>query len=465
MYDVLYSYNVFPLITKPTRVTEKTATLIDHIWTNNFDVDTHHIQGILCTSMTDHYALFHIAGNTSNDNAPKGLPLMRRDMSQKNIMKFIDEMKLTSWQSVLDENNTQLAYSIFHETVSSTYNTCFPLKKISKKYYINKPWLTSALKESIKIKNKLFVSTKRHGNDNMIPFYKRYRNKLNQLLRSAERKHYHDLLNEHKSNIRKSWQIIKSIINKRKYTPISNKFKDNDKVISDGNIIANKFNNFFINVCKTLAKTIPGSNKMPLDYITDNNVNKFYFIPVTDSEVSNILGTIKDSAAGWDGLKAFIIKQIKEVIVTPLVHICNRSFMTGIFPNELKIANVAPFVKSGDDMVFSNYRPVSVLPIFSKLLERLVYNRLIKFINDNKLLYDYQFGFQRGKSTQLAVMMLVDKITEALDNKECVIGIFLDFSKAFDTADHEILLLKLEKYGIQGTELQWLNDYLSNRRQ
>ena len=465
LLDVLYSYNVFPLITKPTRVTEKTATLIDHIWTNNFDVDTHHIQGILCTSMTDHYAIFHIAGNTSNDNAPKGLPLMRRDMSQKNIMKFIDEMKLTSWQSVLDENNTQLAYSIFHEIVSSTYNTCFPLKKISKKYYVNKPWLTSALKESIKIKNKLFVSTKRHGNDNMIPFYKRYRNKSNQLLRSAERKHYHDLLNEHKSNIRKSWQIIKSIINKRKYTPISNKFKDNDKVISDGNIIANKFNNFFINVGKTLAKTIPGSNKMPLDYITDNNVNKFYFIPVTDSEVSNILGTIKDSAAGWDGLKAFIIKQIKEVIVTPLVHICNRSFMTGIFPNELKIANVVPIFKSGDDMVFSNYRPVSVLPIFSKLLERLVYNRLIKFINDNKLLYDYQFGFQRGKSTQLAVMMLVDKITEALDNKECVIGIFLDFSKAFDTVDHEILLLKLEKYGIQGTELQWLNDYLSNRRQ
>ena len=188
---------------------------------------------------------------------------MRRDMIQKNIMKFIDEMKFTRWQSVLDENNTQLAYSIFHEIVSSTCNTCFPLKKISKKYYVNKPWLTSASKESIKIKNKLFVSTKRHGNDNMIPFYKRYRNKLNQLLRCAERKHYHDLLNEHKSNIRKSWQIIKSIINKRKYTPISNKFKDNDKVISDGYIIANKFNNFFINVGKTLAKTIPGSNKMP----------------------------------------------------------------------------------------------------------------------------------------------------------------------------------------------------------
>ena len=299
----------------------------------------------------------------------------------------------------------------------------------------------------------------------MIPFNKRYRNKLNQLFRSAERKHYHDLLNEYKSNIKKSWQVKKSIINKRKYTPISNKFKDNDKIISDGNIIANKFNNFFINVGKTLAKTIPGSNKMPLDYITNGNINKFYFSPVTENEVRNILGMIKDSAAGWDGLKAFIMKQIKEVIVTPLVHICNLSLTTGIFPDELKIANVVPIFKSGDDMVFSNYRPVSVLPIFSKLLEGLVYNRLVESINDNKLLYDFQFGFQRGKSTQLAVTMLVDKITEALDNKECVVGIFLDFSKAFDTVDHDILLLKLDKYGTHGTELQWLKDYLSNRRQ
>ena len=130
LLDVLYSYNVFPFITKHTCETEKTATLIDHIWTNNFDVDTHHIQGILCTPMTDHYAIIHKAGNTSNDNTLKGLPLMRRDMSQKNIMKLINGMILTSWQSVLDGNNTLLAYSICDEILSFTYNTCIPFKKI-----------------------------------------------------------------------------------------------------------------------------------------------------------------------------------------------------------------------------------------------------------------------------------------------------------------------------------------------
>ena len=124
--------------------------------------------------------------------------------------------------------------------------------------------------------------------------------------------------------------------------------------------------------------------------------------------------------------------------------------MTGIFPSELKIANVVPIHKSDDEMVFSIYIPVSVLHVFSKLLERLVYNRVISHINDNKLLYEYQFGFQKGKSTHLAIMMLVDKITEAFDQGENVVGVFLDFSKAFDTVDHNILLQKMDKYGITG---------------
>ena len=125
LFDVLYSYNVSPLITKPTRVPEKTATLIDHIWTNNFDVDTNRIQGILCTSTTDHYAIFHIAGNISHDDIVKDLPILRRDIGQKTIKKFIDEMKIISLQSVLDENKTHLSYSKFHEIVSSKYNVCF----------------------------------------------------------------------------------------------------------------------------------------------------------------------------------------------------------------------------------------------------------------------------------------------------------------------------------------------------
>ena len=147
LLDVLYCNNVFPLITKPTRVTSTTITLIDHILTNNFVDDMMHIQGILCTSISDHYAVFHVACNAKTEHAKTDMPLLKRNMGQRNITKFISEMNMVDWQFVLTETDTQTAYSKFHEVISNKYNACFPYRKISKKYYKNKPWLSTALKE------------------------------------------------------------------------------------------------------------------------------------------------------------------------------------------------------------------------------------------------------------------------------------------------------------------------------
>ena len=116
-------------------------------------------------------------------------------------------------------------------------------------------------------------------------------------------------------------------------------------------------------------------------------------------------------------------------------------------------------------MLFSNYRPVSVLPIFSKILERLMYNRLLAFINKHDILYSYQFGFRSEHSPELALLLLVDKVSNALENGDFVLGLFLDFSKFFDTVNHDILFLKLEKYGIRGIALDLFKSYLSNRQQ
>ena len=177
------------------------------------------------------------------------------------------------------------------------------------------------------------------------------------------------------------------------------------------------------------------------------------------------MGQFKDSAAGWDSLKPSIINNIKEYVKLPLACICNLSFSTGVFPTELKLANVAPVFKANDEMTFTNYRPVSVLPVFSKLVERLMYNRLVTYINENRLLYKYQFWFQEGNATYMALIVLIGKVTEALDKGESVIGVFLDFSNAFDTVDHGILLAKLHKYGVHDTALKWFEDYHTNRMQ
>ena len=223
---------------------------------------------------------------------------------------------------------------------------------------------------------------------------------------------------------KKSWQIIKMIINKRKYTPAISKFKCKDSVIEDGKLISDKFNIFFVNVGPTLAKKIEHSSKCPTHFISYDAVHRFYLEPVTENELLKIISNFSDSSAGGDDLKLSMIKKIKHHIAIPLTHICNLSFNTGVFPSELKVANVVPIFKSGDEMLFSNYRPVSVLPVFSKIYERLMYNRLIQFINDNNLLYNFQFGFQKGKSTHMALIILLDKISEALDKGEYVIGVF-----------------------------------------
>ena len=163
--------------------------------------------------------------------------------------------------------------------------------------------------------------------------------------------------------------------------------------------------------------------------------------------------------------KVFDVTQTKFFLSETLAHIMNLSITQGIFPKELKLAKVIPLYKASDPMVFSNYRPVSVLPLFSKILEHLMYTRLLSFINKHKLLYSYQFGFRRGHSPDLALICLVDRISNALENGEYVLGLFLDFSKAFDTVNPDILFTKLECLGIRDTPLQWFKSYLSDREQ
>ena len=154
-----------------------------------------------------------------------------------------------------------------------------------------------------------------------------------------------------------------------------------------------------------------------------------------------------------------------KYIAQPLSYICNLSLKEGIFPEELKIANVIPLFKKDNAMVFNNYRPVSLLCTLSKVFERMMYNRLMDFLNENKILFEYQFGFRKNHSTQLALTFLMDKLINSIENGDHVIGVYLDFSKAFDTVDHTILLNKLNHYGIRGAALNWFQSYLLNRKQ
>jgi hypothetical protein len=187
--------------------------------------------------------------------------------------------------------------------------------------------------------------------------------------------------------------------------------------------------------------------------------------PVDAVELGNTILQLKNKSPGWDGICADPVKAACDCLVEPLLHIVNLSFIHGTFPDDLKVAQVVPLYKKGSPMELGNYRPISLLPLFSKVFEKLIHKRIMKFVEDNSILSPHQFGFQSGKNTSMALISAVHKIVEVLEEGHVALGVLLDFQKAFDTVQHNILLRKLNKYGIRGAPLDLITSYLSGRHQ
>ena len=231
-------------------------------------------------------------------------------------------------------------------------------------------------------------------------------------------------------------------------------------------MIADAFNNCFANIGKDLACSIPNVEMSPLEYLKIPLCNSFFIFPTTAEEIETEITKLKSSkAAAPFSIPVFILKILKTVISKPLEVLFNASFETGIVPDSFKLANVIPVYKKGSQTSLSNYRPISLLSVFDKLLEKLMCNRLVNFLEKKKIIFDNQFGFRSKHSTGHAILSIVDKIQRAIDERDFSCGIFLDFSKAFDIINHEILLKKLEFYGIRGIAKQWFSSYLTNRLQ
>ena len=186
---------------------------------------------------------------------------------------------------------------------------------------------------------------------------------------------------------------------------------------------------------------------------------------MTEDEVERELIKLNpNKSCGFDDLQPNVIRKVAHLIKHPLKIIYNRYLSSGIIPEQLKFSLITPIYKSEDETSFSNYRP-SCSPMLSKLLEKLMYKRLINFIEKHRILYNEQYGFRKNYSTEMAITTLTTKITEAIENNEFTVGMFLDLYKAFDTVNHSILIGRLEHYGIRGIALEWFKNYLTNRSQ
>ena len=214
-------------------------------------------------------------------------------------------------------------------------------------------------------------------------------------------------------------------------------------------MIASNFNNHFLNVANKITSKIPRNPNSALKYLNTPNNNSIFISPTVPDEVSSIIQSLKkNKSTGPNSIPVKLLKILDPHISVQLSQIINDSFQNGTFPEKLKIAKVIPIFKKGDASKNSNYRPISLLSIFSKIFEKLMHQRLYNFLELHEILFQMQFGFRNGHSTDHAMISLSERIKYTLDSNRVGCGIFIDLQKAFDTVNHTILLQKLSHYGI-----------------
>jgi hypothetical protein len=422
--------------------------------------------GIWIVDISDHLPVFTIIPNGSpNKQIKKNVSIRISNIGSHN--KFKLELSNFDWSILNNSIDINSMYSKFINVVQYQYDKAFPL--INKTVTISdkcRPWITRGIRKSICKKHSLYKQYLKTRSEQSCLVYKTYRNKLTAILRKSEKMYYLQKLDSVKGNLTKTWKILNTITLRNNQKETIDEIICNNSIIKDPKQITDRFNHFFANVGADLAKNISPVPGTFTQFLPASNPKSVFFKPTDESEIEQILHSLKNSdSKGHDNLSVKTIKSYSTELSKPLAFIFNQSMMYGIVPDDLKIAKIIPIYKCDDKKIISNYRPISVLPVFSKILERLIYNRLLNFIDQQCILSRSQYGFRKNISTAMALVDLIDKISSSIEKNEYTIGIFIDLAKAFDTVNHDILLKKLYHYGVRGIPYEWFKSYLNNRKQ
>ena len=425
--NIFSSNYCLPLITNPSRVTYTCASLIDNIY-SNVPINTSNCDsGVLEVSISDHYAIFAL------DNATHikidATQVMKRSFCNTNIEKFKRCLNNQSWDFVYESVDVQASFSRFQGVIDVHFNTNFKLHTSTRTYSNRHPWMIEALRTQIMQKNSMHKDYLKSNNNEVLKSCRDTKRISHSLLRNAEIKYFGDQLELNSNDIFRTWKVLKNIL---ALNTSSNKKKlcvtiDN-RPVTNRRDIANGFNNFFVSIGPKLAKNIH-SNINPLTYVHNINDSIAVF-DVSCVEVANVIHALKNSSAGHDEFPTFAGKQCVDSFIDPLTFLINFSLQSGVFPSELKLARVVPIFKAGDSSALTNYRPISVLTFFAKVFEKIVYNKIVDFNSGHNVLYDHQYGFRKGRSTQHVIITFVDKITKSQDMGDIVIAILIDLKKA-----------------------------------
>ena len=469
LINTMQSNNMYPTIFLPTRVSivqksdneiVTTEALIDNIFV---DTQKKHRTGLFEISISDHYPVFIMMPGKSDIHKSENKSINYRLVNDLTISNFV--LSLNSSSELGDLYSIQsadIAFGNFISLFDRIYNKHFPIKsvKLTRKGEL-KPWVNLTLISRMKIRDRLA----KLANKNIIDrkTFTDFRNSLTKQLRDAKAQYFEDKFKETNGNTKGTWNIINKAIKPNKKTINNISIVENDISI-DKSQIPNKFIEYFTTKVDKLTSQLPKIDRNPSSFLKNRVPNSFFMTPINEQEVANSINSIKDNGNKINIISSNVLKESKLCLSKFLSHIFNLCISQGYFPNELKTGCITPIFKDGVKTDIGNYRPVCSLSLFSKVFERVIYERMIDFIIKNNILSENQYGFRQGMSTETALTSFVDEIQKGLINRQFTISVFMDLTKAFDVVDHSILESKLEHYGFRGIPLQLLMSFIRERK-
>ena len=411
--------------------------------------------GVIDPCLSDHLGLEMCINENSQISSAS---VKIRNLSKKNLNNFNKSVQKINWDIFYkDESNANLLTDFVLSTFSNLIDTHFPFKEISVKTnpFIPTGWFTDNLRSmrttltALKTISDVTKSPQDFGVYKL--FKKNYRREIN----NAKFNSYRQYLTNSKNKSKDSWKLIKHESN-------------NVRKSIECKVEAEDFNEFFCTVSSTIISSLPNSHVSYSDHLKKmpRPSSSFYLSPVGEHDVASAIIKLKNSNC-YDiyDINTKMLKHCYKTIVPYLTILINKCFTEGIFPDSLKVAKVLPIFKKGNPDQADNYRPISILPLFGKIIESVMKDKLISYFEHLKILVNNQFGFRSGRSTISGILEVVNDIVEGLDGGELRSAALCDLSKAFDCVSHAILLDKLNYYGINGTPHLLLQSYLSNRKQ
>lgn len=358
----------------------------------------------------------------------------------------------------------------FEKTFSGILDKHAPLRQQTRKENKKrlKPYITKEILESIKQKQALYNFYLKFPTSINWNSFKKHRNKLTHNIKTSKCTYYRNKFMSNSSSSKKKWQTINEIINNKKLKQNNNiaLYDDHDNIISDPKRVSNLFNKYFISIGKKLQQNIKKPNTTDSLAPIRSIGHSFFLAPFTESQLLTSIKQLNcNKATKSTCIPTKFVKISASVIAPVITKIFNTCITQGEFPKSLKQAEVIPVYKKGKKSELTNYRPISLLSIFSKLFEKHVHTEITKFITKHKILHKYQYGFRTNSSTELAVTQITEYLIQQTQNKLITCSLYLDLAKAFDTIDHTLLLAKLSKYGIRGAPNKLLFSYLDQRTQ